>query len=168
MEQLAYRSGTKADKSEIQRLIVAAYGQYSHLFTPGHRTAWNKGLHNEENVDGLLERSRFFVCETEGKLVGMAFLLPSGNPTDIYPADWSYIRMVGVQPGYEGRGIARTLTTMCMEEAQRLGETTIALHTSEFMDAARHIYGSLGFREVKEIPERFGKKYWLFKRELES
>jgi uncharacterized protein (DUF1810 family) len=30
------------------------------------------------------------------------------------------------------------------------------------MDAARHIYESLGFTILKEIPNRFGKRYWLY------
>lgn len=45
-------------------------------------------------------------------------------------------------------------------------ERTIALHTSEFMDAARHIYESVGFVKVKEIPARYGKKYWLYLLEI--
>jgi ribosomal protein S18 acetylase RimI-like enzyme len=70
--------------------------------------------------------------------------------------------MVGVNPSYAGRGIARQLTETCIKKAKELGEKTVALHTSEFMDAARHLYESIGFRVLKEIPERLGKKYWLY------
>jgi ribosomal protein S18 acetylase RimI-like enzyme len=92
----------------------------------------------------------------------MAFLLPSGNPTEIFENDWSYIRMVGVHPGYTGRGIARKLTEECIKLAGELNENIIALHTSEFMDAARHLYESIGFKRLKEIPNRLGKRYWLY------
>ncbi|MDX2173612.1 MAG: hypothetical protein SFY56_10845 [Bacteroidota bacterium] len=34
---------------------------------------------------------------------------------------------------------------MCIAHAKQNNEKTIALHTSEFMDAARHIYEGLGF-----------------------
>jgi len=49
---------------------------------------------------------------------------------------------------------------------EELKEKTIALHTSEFMDAARHIYEGLGFIMVKEIPPRYGKRYWLYRLDL--
>jgi len=52
--------------------------------------------------------------------------------------DWSYIRFVTVDPSFGGQGIGRKLTTLCIDTA-RQNESVIALHTSELMDAARHI-----------------------------
>lgn len=63
--------------------------------------------------------------------------MPSDNPTEIFDADWSYIRMVGVLPDYQGKGIAKQLTQFCIEYAKQSKEKVIALHTSEFMNAAR-------------------------------
>ena len=74
--------------------------------------------------------------------------------------------MVGVHPTYTGRGIARKLTGMCIDKARELNENVITLHTSEFMDAARHIYESLGFTVLKELAPRLGKKYWLYTLDL--
>jgi len=34
------------------------------------------------------------------------------------------------------------------------------------MDKARHIYESLGFKILKEIVPRLGKKYWLYTLDL--
>jgi len=76
------------------------------------------------------------------------------------------MRMVGVNPKHRGQGIAKTLTEMCIEFAKQSDEKTIALHTSEFMDAARHIYENIGFTVLKEIPLLFGKKYWLYTLDL--
>jgi ribosomal protein S18 acetylase RimI-like enzyme len=55
---------------------------------------------------------------------------------------------------------------MCIDKAKQTKEKTIALHTSEFMDAARHIYESLGFKVLHEIAPRLGKKYWLYTLDL--
>jgi ribosomal protein S18 acetylase RimI-like enzyme len=74
--------------------------------------------------------------------------------------------MVGVDPTYGGKGIAQTLTEMCVDHAKTLNEKTIALHTSEFMDAARHIYEKNGFKRTQEIEPRYGKRYWLYRLEL--
>ena len=52
-----------------------------------------------------------------------------------------------------------------MEHAKETNETYIALHTSEFMDAARAIYEKKGFKKKKEI-EYLGKRYWIYLLEL--
>jgi ribosomal protein S18 acetylase RimI-like enzyme len=92
----------------------------------------------------------------------MAYLIPHGNPTELFEDGWAYIRMVGVNPLHEGKGIAQELTRVCIRQAEENGERVIALHTSEFMHAARHIYEKNGFRVLKEIAPRFGKRYWLY------
>lgn len=139
-----------------------AYGQYADRLSPEGWEKMRTGINNDEMWIGLLERSKSFLCMDGDVIAGMAFLLPQGNPSDIYPAEWCYIRMVGVHPQYEGRGIARALTQKCIDTARNTGEHTIALHTSEVMNAARHIYKSMGFTELREIATRFGIRYWLF------
>jgi ribosomal protein S18 acetylase RimI-like enzyme len=57
---------------------------------------------------------------------------------------------------------------MCIDEARARGERTVMLHTSEFMDAARHIYESLGFKRIRDIGLRFGKMYYLYCLELKA
>jgi len=42
----------------------------------------------------------------------------------------------------------------------------MALHTSEMMRSARHIYEKIGFNILKEIEPRLGVKYWLYTLEL--
>jgi ribosomal protein S18 acetylase RimI-like enzyme len=74
--------------------------------------------------------------------------------------------MVGVNPKYRGAGISKKLTQNCIEHATKNGEEVIALHTSEFMDAARYVYESLGFKKVKELDPIFGKQYWLYQLKL--
>jgi ribosomal protein S18 acetylase RimI-like enzyme len=120
------------------------------------------GIKNVPMWTHFLDRAKCFLYTHEGTIVGMAFYFPSGNAWDVYPDNWAYIRMVGVHPKYEGMGIARSLTQKCIEEARTTDESVIALHTSEVMNAARHIYEKLGFRIVRDMPERFGIKYWLF------
>ena len=74
--------------------------------------------------------------------------------------------MVGVNPNFEGNGIGKHLTQMCIDSAKSLNESVVALHTSEFMSAARHIYEALGFKQIKELTPRYGKRYWLYTLEL--
>ena len=164
--ELHYRQGATADIKHLLALGILAYGQFQQVLTEEN---WNKmyaNLSSEKTYADLIEKSNCFVCLANGEIVGMAYLMPSGNPTKIFQADWSYIRMVGVDPRFEARGIAKKLTQLCMECAIQKKEKIIALHTSEFMDAARHIYESAGFKKAKEIEPLFGKRYWLYKLEL--
>lgn len=161
-KKLLYKEASADDLKQLKELAIIAYAPYSNVLTSENRETFNKSLNDEKALLALILKSKVFTCSDENTIVGMAFLIPHGNPTDIYHEDWCYIRMVGVHPGFTGQGIGRKLTEMCIEKAKELSEEIIALHTSEFMKSARHIYTSLGFKILKEIPPKFGKRYWLY------
>jgi ribosomal protein S18 acetylase RimI-like enzyme len=163
---LTFRKGAPAEKKALQQLGILSYSKFASLLQPQDWQTMNNFLHNDSMWEKLVNRSAIFVCETDGKLVGMAYLVPSGNPTHIYPADWSYVRMVGVDPEYRGLGIAKKLTGMCVEYARLSNEKVVGLHTSVLMEDARHIYEDLGFRIHKELDPIYGMQYWLYKLEF--
>jgi ribosomal protein S18 acetylase RimI-like enzyme len=164
--ELKYRIGTLEDKEKLQKLGLDSYGQFKEVLTKENWEKMNSFLTAENSYSDLLSKSKCFVCEIKDEIIGMAYLVPKGNPTDIFHADWSYIRMVGVNTEYGGKGIGKNLTQMCIDFAKDTNEKIIALHTSEFMDKARYIYESIGFVQIKEIEPLFGKKYWLYKLEI--
>jgi ribosomal protein S18 acetylase RimI-like enzyme len=165
--EFTYREATEQDIPQLIRLGLVSYGQYEPLLTEENRQKMRATIADAANWKSILSMSKSFLCMDGDTLAGMAFLVRSGNPWDIFQADWSYIRMVGVDPAYEGKGIAKTLTRMCIEYAKQTGEKTIALHTSEIMPAARHIYESFGFKILREIPLRLGVRYWIYTLELD-
>lgn len=166
MNNFAYRAGLPTEKEHLQQLGILSYNQFSKILLPADWQTMDMFLHNDKMWTQLVNNSAIFVCEEEGRIIGMAYLVPSGNPTHIYPADWSYVRMVGVHPEYKGKGIARRLTQMCVDHARQTNEKIVGLHTSEKMDDARHIYESIGFKIDKELDPIYGMKYWLYKLEL--
>jgi ribosomal protein S18 acetylase RimI-like enzyme len=161
-----YRVATHDDKKELQALGLLAYGEFKNILSPENWDKLHSFLTEDKSYSDLLNISRCFICEFDEQIIGMAFLVPKGNPTEIFQADWSYIRMVGVNPDFKGQGIAKTLTRMCLDFARENKEEVIALHTSEFMDAARHLYESFGFRQTKELEPRLGKRYWLYQLDM--
>jgi ribosomal protein S18 acetylase RimI-like enzyme len=165
-KDLSYRLGTHSDLEQLKDLGILAYGEFSEILRPEKWDLMHTSLSNETNLLKLIETARVFVCTDGDTLVGMAYLVPKNNPTHIFPAEWAYIRLVGVHPRYRGMGIAQKLTQQCIEFAKASGEATIGLHTSEMMDAARHIYEGFGFKKVREIDNPFGVKYWLYSFEL--
>jgi ribosomal protein S18 acetylase RimI-like enzyme len=154
------------DKDQLMKLGLISYSQYATILTPDNWVKLNGFFHDDDKWIDLINRSKSYVCMDKDEIIGMAFTIPSGNPWDIFKTEWSYIRMVGVNPAYLGQGIAKTLTKMCLDYARQTKEKTIALHTSEFMDAARHVYENLGFKKIQEIEPRLGKRYWLYMLDL--
>ena len=162
----SFRKAGLADKDQLKSLGIKAYGQYENVLGPEHWTKMFTSLNDESKLIELIKSSTTFVCEHKGKIVGRIHLIGKGNPWDIFQADWAYIRMLGIDPAHSGNGIAKKLTLLCLEEAKKNNEIILALHTSEFMNAARHIYESLGFKISKEIEPRFAKRYWLYTLDL--
>jgi ribosomal protein S18 acetylase RimI-like enzyme len=164
---LTYRTGTKHDLQKLKQLGIKAWTPFNKQLTDENWHLLNQTISNNKTYEELIDQSTCIVCVADNEhIVGMAFLVPSGNPTDIYLKEWSYIRFVSVDPEFAGQGMGRKLTTMCIDYAKQNGEKTIALHTSEMMDKAQHIYESLGFKILREIDQRLGKRYWLYKLEL--
>ncbi len=164
--KLEYRVATPDDNKELQALGLLAYGEFKNILTPDNWYKLSSFLTADNSYSDLLKISRCFICEFQDQLIGMAFLVPKGNPIEIFQADWSYVRMVGVNPNFKGQGIAKTLSRVFINFARERNEETIALHPSEFMDAARHIYESFGFRQTRELESRLGKKYWLYQLDI--
>jgi ribosomal protein S18 acetylase RimI-like enzyme len=162
-----YRQGNTTDLINLKELVTNAWQQFQkELTVENWQTLYSK-ISNDQTFIDLLATSHCFVCETEhNEIVGMAFIVPSGNQHDIFEKEWAVIRFVTVNPAFGGQGIGKKLTEMCIELAKKNNEKVIALHTSEIMHSARHIYESYGFRILKEIEPRLGKKYWLYTLEI--
>ncbi|WP_159477293.1 GNAT family N-acetyltransferase [Dyadobacter sp. 3J3] len=166
MNLYTYRNATLDDAEKLKLVGLNSFGQFKNQLTVEHWEKLKTYLENEDNYVYLLSKSTCFICEFEEEIIGMAFVIPNGNPTDIFQENWAYLRMVGVHTHFAGNGIGRQLTQMCIDFARTTNEKTIALHTSEFMDAARHIYETAGFYKYKELEPRLGKRYWLYLLEL--
>lgn len=165
--ELIYRKCELTDKHLLQELAILSYSQYKNEMSANNWHKYSSNISKPKTFDDLLASSTGFLCEHVGEIVGMAFLVSRGNPTDMFKRDWSYIRMLGVHPKYQGKGIASKLTQLCINHAIDTQENYIALHTSEFMNAARHIYEKFGFIAVKELL-RYDKKYWVYLRTLKT
>jgi ribosomal protein S18 acetylase RimI-like enzyme len=163
---MLYRMADPKDVSALHELGLASYGRLKNVMTPDNWKKMESVLNSDETFPVLVSSCFPFVCEENSRLLGMAFLVPSGNPTKIYSADTSYIRMVGVHPDADGRGIAQTLTKLCIDKARETDEKTIMLHSAEIMYAARHIYEKLGFKKIRILDSHYGLEYWLYQLDI--
>lgn len=157
------RQGNIDDLEQVKKLALTEWSQYEKILTPENWAKLFATLTDENTFFDLLLNAESFICTNElNEVVGFSFLVSSGNPNDIYNEHQSYIRFVTVSGKHSGQNIGRLLTESCIEKAKENNEKLIALHTSEFMNAARHIYEKLGFKIIKELEPRLGKKYWLY------
>ena len=61
---------------------------------------------------------------------------------------------------------AADLVRECIRRARDDGAPAIGLFTSEIMTGARELYRGLGFHEDRELPPRYGVRYWRLRLEL--
>jgi ribosomal protein S18 acetylase RimI-like enzyme len=158
---LIYRKANPSDFEKLKSLGIESYSEFSKVLTHSNWSKMNSFLESDDNLTQLMNLSTVFVCEKGLEIIGMIYLVRSGNPTELFQEDWSYIRFLGVNTKFRGKGIGQKLTDLCIEHAKATNEKYIALHTSEFMDSARAIYEKRGFRKTKEI-EYLGKRYWIY------
>jgi ribosomal protein S18 acetylase RimI-like enzyme len=166
-KSLLYRDATHKDVRALKELALASYGRLKNEMTAQNWVKMQAVLTSDENFPVMVQTCFGFVCEDAERLLGMAFLVPHGNPTKIYSHGTSYLRMVGVHPDADGKGIAQHLTRQCIGKAKETGEKMISLHSAEVMYAARHIYEKLGFKKIRLLDEHYGFKYWLYQLNLE-
>ena len=162
-----FRKGNKNDLKQLKELGVKSWVEFKEELSHDSWNELNTLLNNLDTYSDLFQKSECILCENESKkIIGMAFLIPKGNPTEIYDAKWCHLRFVSVDPKYRGKGIGEKLTNLCIELALSNKEEVMALHTSEIMKIARHIYEKIGFKNFKEIEPRLGVKYWLYTLQL--
>ncbi len=163
MKNIPIRPAVIQDLPQLKQVALDSWSRFQEVLEPEHWQKLYTNLSSEQTYLNLLENGKGFVQEDENKNIrGMSFLMPSGQPSDLFEPDWCSIRFVTVHPQYEGKGLGKLLTLACINAAKENGEKTIALHTSEMMGPARHIYENLGFVIHREIEPRLGKRYWIY------
>lgn len=99
------------------------------------------------DVASRAERTLVLVAVEDGRVVGSATVDLTGAMQDAAgtPPDAATLRMLGVEPAAQGRGVGRALILACLEQVRRHGKHLALLHTSSDLAAAIHLYEDLGF-----------------------
>ena len=151
------REAEPREYDEVGRVTAGAYREFVH----GDEPAWQRYLDEIADVEGRADRTTILVALDGDRIVGSATLELSGRvePDDdpaLDPAE-AHIRMLGVDPAFRGRGVARALMDACFERARAAGKTFMTLHTTERMREAQRMYASLGFERLDDrvFPDGF-------------
>ena len=86
-------------------------------------------------------REQCWIAEVDGQLAGSVFLTDEGNRL-------SRLRLLYVEPAFQGRRIGDTLVSLCTGFARTAGYERVTLWTHSILESARRIYARHGFRLV--------------------
>lgn len=106
----------------------------------GHNWQWRKGRHIDEDVER--EPQGVFVAEVDGQIVG------SISTWQDHEAGIGHIPNLSLRPEYRGQGIGRRLIEFALDRFRQNGLTHAKIETLVQNEVGKHLYQSLGFREV--------------------
>lgn len=121
------------------------------LAEPGD-AGWERYLAEIGDVASRARVATVLVAVGDGRVLGSATVDFTGALEDVASIRPGAVilRMLGVHPAAQGRGVGRALVTACLDAARRSGRTVALLHTSPRMVTARHLYESMGFERDPE------------------
>jgi putative acetyltransferase len=90
-------------------------------------------------------RGTLLLARVDGQLAGCCGLRPMD--TADYP-NAAEMKRLYVRPAFRGLGIGRQLAEAVLDAARQAGYTSVLLDTLDDMEAARTLYGDLGFEEI--------------------
>lgn len=88
-------------------------------------------------------REQCWVAEVDGQIAGSIFLTDEDDGL-------CRLRLLYVEPSFQGRGIGNALVSRCINFARSVGYARMTLWTHSILEGARRIYARHGFRIVDE------------------
>ncbi len=144
------REAEPGEHDEVRSLLTTAYRQYAGAVAV--TALFDSYLAGVVDIDAAAGRAVTLVAVAEDGIAGTARLYPAGRTgLASLPADWAWVRAVGVAPGQRRTGIASLLMAECLRRARAGGATVLCLHTMTFMPGAIRLYERLGYRRVPEL-----------------
>ncbi len=152
MTELVIRDARPSDQDAIRQVTLAAYQEYAAQI-PAHWEAYR------ENILATLADAKpagQIVAEQEGSIVGAVLLYPAGTTMSAPDGTsvrrlWPEVRLLAVAPPGRGRGIGAALMRECIRRAGEVNAPTLALHTTDMMQAAMRLYERMGFVRAPQL-----------------
>lgn len=142
------RPARPREYEEAGRITAMAYEEYAR---PGDEE-WEEYLARIADIAARAERTLVLVASEGGRLVGSLTLevedrVEGGHQSEDGPLapNEVHVRMLGVHPDAQGRGIGRLLMDAALAEARAAGRTLVTLNTTRRMRTAQRMYESMGF-----------------------
>jgi GNAT superfamily N-acetyltransferase len=103
------------------------------------------------DVAGRAAHAQLLVARWGDVVVGSVALVLDGHLGEVLEADdEAGFRMLVVDAGLRGRGVAARLVTECLDRARAAGKRRMVISTDHRMHAAHRVYERLGFTRLPE------------------
>lgn len=145
----------RARPEEYERAGEVTALAYKEFGSPGE-TGWDEYRRRVADVRSRADRALVLVALEDGHILGTATLeleewVPGGHERPPLAPGEAHLRMLGVHPDAQGRGIGRRIMQACIEEARRAGKSLMTLDTTEQMKVAVRLYESMGFTRRPDL-----------------
>jgi ribosomal protein S18 acetylase RimI-like enzyme len=149
------REARPEDYEEAGRVTALAYRD----FAPGDDPHWQDYLRRIADVASRAEVTTVLVAVGDRRVLGSATIeldqkVPGSDPERVLPPDEANLRMLGVDPTEQGRGVGRALVEACIDLARSRGKRMLTLSTTKLMTAAQALYERMGFEATPERDRR--------------
>jgi ribosomal protein S18 acetylase RimI-like enzyme len=162
MSGITLRDFRNSDAAQVNCVALAAFEQFKL-----HYSDWPAMAAGVGQMAALAQDGEMIVAELADKIVGAVVYVPPERPKPLFfEPGWAIIRMLVVDPGHRGLGVARALTQDCLRRAERDRSPAIALHTSPIMTVALSMYTTMGFAWLREAPPIFGQPCAVYVKRL--
>lgn len=160
-EQIVVRPALLSEVEQAREILRRAYVEYESEFPEAN---WGPYLEDILDIEGRAAASELMIAEHDARLLGCVSYFPPGAKTSYpsdsfsehWPAEWSALRLLAVDPSARGAGVGRGLTNFCIERSRELGAPALGLHTTAPMGVARAMYERMGFERVPRYDFRPG------------
>jgi GNAT superfamily N-acetyltransferase len=138
------REARPTEYDQVGDVVALAYEPFGRSDDQG----WMEHLQLVRNVADRAQRTVVLAAVEDGRVLGSATIElfgVIGDDDHDMPPDWAFLRMVGVHPESQGRGVGRALVQDVINRARAAGRRHIGLRTTPPMVVAHRLYESLGF-----------------------
>ncbi|HSR11033.1 MAG TPA: GNAT family N-acetyltransferase [Thermodesulfobacteriota bacterium] len=145
--KIRIRNARPGDLEKIREVTISAFLQYASRMPD----RWEDYRQNIVETLAEAKITELIVAEQDGVLVGSVVLYPPGSPSS---PEAPQVRLLAVVPSARGKGVGAALMRQCIRRAKKKGAEVLALHTTDLMSVAMHMYEKMGFTRAPDLDFR--------------
>lgn len=131
----------------------------------GEFCVWTEHYPTVEHAAADAAAGCLYLLEREGELIGCASVEPIPEdddlPWQVCDGNHREISRVAVAPAHQGRGYAKEMVRLLVDELRQQGVSSVHLLAAKANPPAVRTYRALGFTRLGEC-HRYGADYYIF------
>lgn len=158
--EITIRPARPEEHDSAADIAVSAFSKLGALVSPEER----RGLAERVRATTTDPGPGIVIVAVQGdRVVGSLVYNSSGaGQHPLFPEGWAFIRSVGVDDAFTGRGIGRRLVSACIDRAHAEGAKWLGLYAADANTIAVRLYRDMGFREMRDAPPYWGLTYRVY------